>query len=166
MKFITFVRHAKSSWKDRTIPDMSRPLNQRGRSNVPEMGGRLEYRRIKVEHLYTSPALRATETAVLLATTLRFPKECIEHVSGLYSFNYEDLLLWLRSLPRGQDNIVVVAHNPAITDLVNFLALSDLENIPTCGIVHMKADIDCWSELGAGTAVIDFHIYPRQIDLG
>ena len=30
MKTLTLVRHAKSSWKDRTLRDRDRPLNKRG----------------------------------------------------------------------------------------------------------------------------------------
>ena len=166
MKFLTVIRHAKSSWKDRRIADMSRPLNKRGRSNAPEMGARLDYRGIRFVNFYTSPALRATETAVMLADPLKFSKKAIISEPALYTFNYEELLHWLRYLDDDIANLAFVGHNPAITDLVNFLALSDLENIPTCGIVHMQLDIACWSELGAGNGHIDFIIYPKQVDLG
>ncbi|MFQ5609583.1 MAG: histidine phosphatase family protein, partial [Woeseiaceae bacterium] len=40
MKTLTIVRHAKSSWKDRTLSDRERPLNQRGERDAPIMGQR------------------------------------------------------------------------------------------------------------------------------
>ena len=31
MKTLFLLRHAKSSWKDETLPDFERPLNRRGK---------------------------------------------------------------------------------------------------------------------------------------
>ena len=38
MKLLTLIRHAKSDWRDCSVPDIKRPLNPRGLNDAPLMG--------------------------------------------------------------------------------------------------------------------------------
>ena len=74
MKRLTLLRHAKSSWKDLSLPDAMRPLNKRGkRSDAPEMGLALRPALTPtVDYLIVaSPAKRALSTARLFAEDRR-----------------------------------------------------------------------------------------------
>jgi phosphohistidine phosphatase len=42
---------------------------------------------------------------------------------------------------------MVVGHNPDLTALVNILSRSDLENVPTCGVVELAYDVESWMEI-------------------
>ena len=46
MKRLTIIRHAKSSWKDTSLPNVLRPLNKRGKRDAPVMDERLARREI------------------------------------------------------------------------------------------------------------------------
>jgi phosphohistidine phosphatase len=162
MKTITLVRHAKSSWKDRSLQDLDRPLNRRGLTNAVMMAERLLARGAVPTKLYSSPATRARETAALFSGVFGLSTDTIESIPTLYTFNYEDLLGWMRSLGRDDDNLQLVCHNPAITDLVNFLTLSHIEKIPTCGVAVLQLNISCWQQLGAGVATMVFYDYPKN----
>ena len=162
MKTITFIRHAKSSWKDPTLEDISRPLNRRGRANAPEMGMRLFYRDIGFDQIYTSPAQRACETVEMLTAPMGYPAEDVEVVPAFYTSNYEDILFWLRGLDSQADKLALVAHNPAITDIVNFMTLSNYKKIPTCGVVCLKVNVVNWADVGAGTAEVSLYMSPKQ----
>ncbi len=161
MNSLTLIRHAKSSWKDDGLPDMERPLNKRGFRNAPMMGARLRLRGVVFDRLYTSPALRARTTARLIATELGLDPAKIEIAPSLYTFNYEDLLGWVRSMDDVGEHIALVCHNPAITDFANFLALSDIENVPTCGIVTLSFAESGGDHIGAGSANLDDFCYPK-----
>ena len=41
MKTVLLMRHAKSSWNDHKLPDMDRPLNKRGKKDLPLIGSLL-----------------------------------------------------------------------------------------------------------------------------
>ncbi|MEZ5528519.1 MAG: histidine phosphatase family protein [Porticoccaceae bacterium] len=163
MKTIALVRHAKSSWKDATLPDMDRPLNRRGRVDAPEMGRRLQAQPFIFRKVYSSPAVRATETADWLMPSLGLKAEQQQPTPALYTFNYEEILGWLRSLEAVCDHFVVICHNPAITDLVNFLTLSQISKIPTCGIAILQLNIRSWGNLGAGTAELMYLDFPKSV---
>ena len=162
MKYIALIRHAKSSRKDVALQDLDRPLNHRGELNAPIMGGRLNDQQVVWSRVFCSPALRARQTATFLAPAVGLSDKDIEVVPSLYTFNYEELLYWLSTLERHEDGLLVVCHNPAITDLVNFLALSDLEKIPTCGVALLKINVLNWGRIGAGMGEMTYYDYPKN----
>ena len=162
MKTITLIRHGKSSWKNPELQDLDRPMNRRGRHNSVTMGERLSLKELVLTTMYCSPAVRATETAMLVAEAIGLPMNSIQITPLLYTFNYEELLGWMKSLEQNDDDLSVVCHNPAITDLVNFLALSNLEKIPTCGVVVLQLNVSRWDRLGAGIAEISYYDYPKN----
>lgn len=164
MKMITLIRHAKSSWKEPMLQDMDRPLNRRGQANAVMMGERL-YSILKNNRptkIYSSPAVRAEETSHLMSDSLRVSAGAIELISALYTFNYEELLEWVRGLNRDEDNVFLVCHNPAITDLFNFLTLSNLEKIPTSGIAVLELGVVDWCQAGAGMARVKHYDFPKN----
>ena len=60
------------------------------------------------------------------------------------------------------ESILVVGHNPQVTELVNMLTEEHISKIPTVGVVAMNFDIEEWSELEEAQGEIDFFIYPKQ----
>ena len=84
VKQLILVRHAKSDWGDPALGDHERPLNKRGQRNAPEMGERLVEREVRPDRIYTSSALRARTTAMVIAGVLDYPAENIEQVEDLY----------------------------------------------------------------------------------
>ena len=78
MKTLILVRHAKSSWKDPTLPDLKRPLNKRGKKNAPEMGKRMQKRGLVPDLFISSPAKRAMVTAKTLAEEVGYKISKIE----------------------------------------------------------------------------------------
>jgi phosphohistidine phosphatase len=163
MKTMTLIRHAKSSWKEPMLQDMDRPLNKRGQANAVMMGERLRRHQYMPEKIYSSPAVRAEETAHLFEEVLKTRvRNIVELAPAINTFNYEDLLDWIRLLDQGENNFFMVCHNPAITDLFNFLTLSHIEKIPTCGVAVLELHITNWSQLGAGKAWVKFYDFPKS----
>ncbi|MCA9071607.1 MAG: histidine phosphatase family protein, partial [Planctomycetaceae bacterium] len=95
MKTLFLMRHAKSSWKDESLPDHDRPLNKRGKRDAPRMGQLLLEQGVHPDRWLSSTALRARRTAELLAETLQFAGE-IEFRSELYHAEPEQFLSVIR----------------------------------------------------------------------
>jgi len=164
MKYLTLIRHAKSSWKDFSLPDNARPLNRRGKKDAPRMGKRLKYAKISFDHIYASPAKRAYKTAKLIAREINYPEENITLELSLYGSTSAYLLSYLRQLDDTLNHVAIVAHNPGLTDLVNALSGENIFNVPTCGIVTLKLEVDHWQELGPGCGGISRFDYPKKED--
>lgn len=162
MKQLVLIRHGKSSWKDPALSDLMRPLKKRGERNAKDMSRRLSALGLSVEKAYASPARRVAQTLEIMTAETGFARGVTETVPELYTFSYEDILLFLKKLDDQLKCVAIAGHNPAITDLVNFLSLEEIANIPTCGIAVLHLDIEKWGKLRAGGAELRHYDYPKN----
>lgn len=163
MKTLFLVRHAKSSWDDADLNDVDRPLNKRGKIDAPKMGKHLSAAGARPELITSSPAVRALKTARKIADELGFKKSDVVVNERLYAFGASDVLDVIRSLDDDLDTVMLVGHNPAITGLVNELARSNIDNVPTCGVAEIKFKTGSWADVDAGTGELVTFDYPRKL---
>ncbi|MDT8441912.1 MAG: histidine phosphatase family protein [Desulfuromonadales bacterium] len=163
MKQLILLRHAKSSWKDPTLDDFDRPLNKRGEAAAPVMGRRLAARRLRPEQIVCSPARRTRMTAERVAAALGVPATAIEDRPELYAADLATLLACLRRLDDTWSTILLVGHNPGLTELANTLAPCRIDNIVTCGVVALGLPLTRWAELTPGCGRLLFYDDPKRI---
>ncbi len=162
MKRLTLLRHAKSSWKDPGLDDFDRPLNQRGERDAPVMGRRLKARGARPSLILTSPAKRAQRTARLIAEAIGYPVEFLQREAELYLAEPKTILEVVAREAESFNDVFVCGHNPGMTDLANRLSGVRIDNVPTCGIVALEADIENWADLDQADCKLDFFDYPKR----
>ena len=162
MKTLILIRHAKSSWKTPGLPDRLRTLNKRGRQDAPVMGERLANRGVEVDRVISSPATRALATAEFVTEEIGFPWDDVIVDERLYHAAAFDLLRVIQDLEDHLDCVMCFGHNPGLTDLVNHLSPYYIANVPTCGVVELRFDVDTWALVGEVVpAKVDFD-YPKK----
>ncbi len=138
MKTLHLLRHAKSSWDEPYRSDRERGLNKRGRRDAPRMGRALAAE-IDPLPVLVSPARRAQLT--LAGVCDGWPAMAgLTHqtLEELYTFSADDVVDLLRECDDARDEVFLIGHNPAFTDLVNYLAGGDpLDNLPTAGYARV-----------------------------
>ena len=163
-KELLLLRHAKSSWDDTRAADRHRGLNKRGKRNAPQMGRALS-KMLDPGVVHVSPARRAQLTLGGLKDG--WPAlQGIDHVTdeALYTFSFEDLVAWISAQDDTIDRLFLIGHNPALTDLINWLCGDVvLPNLPTAGFVRLILDIDRWADLAEGRGVLDISLFPREL---
>jgi len=163
MKRLTLVRHAKSSWKNAGLADIDRPLNGRGKRDAPRMGGLLAEAGIVPDIILASPARRARKTATLLAAAIPGAKERILFDPALYEASAAVLLERVRSFDESWQHVMLVGHNPGLTDFANLLATADVDNLPTCGTLVIDLDIGSWGTAGPACGHRVFYVTPQEL---
>ncbi len=162
MKNIFIVRHAKSE-KKLGGTDFERPLNKKGESDALMMSKRLLDSKIKVDALISSPALRTKKTAILFSETLEIPVTDIIFNAALYDARAE---LFYKVIADCADNFTAIAifsHNPGVSDFVNSLNTEvTIENMPTCSIFAIQADIANWTNFFKAKKKCLFFITPKK----
>jgi phosphohistidine phosphatase len=162
MKILTLIRHAKSSWKDPSLPDWDRPLNNRGRRDAPMMGERLAGREAYADLMISSSAVRAVMTTEAIAEEIEYPADEIVVDERLYGADEFEILQVIQGLDDAWERVMLVGHNPGLTDLVNALSPTGIDNLPTCGIVELTYDTESWALIGRIDPVaVDFD-YPKK----
>ncbi|HEY5623981.1 MAG TPA: histidine phosphatase family protein [Gammaproteobacteria bacterium] len=166
MKRLTLVRHAKSSWAEISLPDHDRILAERGIRDAPRMGKRIHARKLRPSLIISSAAVRAMRTAVYLAEALKYPKEFLQSEERLYLASAQQILDIVCSQEDNFSDLMVVGHNPGMTDLVNqLLPGMKLPNLSTCGVVAMDFDTDAWADLASSKASLVFYDFPKNPEL-
>ena len=150
MKYLTIVRHAKSSW-DAPLTDKDRPLSKRGISDAHLMAGNIDGYLPKSFVMWSSTAQRAKNTAHIFAESLSVPEETIIFKDDLYTFEEKKLENVIKSCDNQFDNLILFGHNGAITNFVNIFGNLPIDNVPTAGFVSLSFDSDSWEDISRGT---------------
>lgn len=161
MKTLYVIRHAKSSWDNPLLADFDRPLNARGERDAPRMGKRLKEKDITPDLIISSPAKRALTTCIIISKILSCPESLIKTEQRLYHADEETILNILQGLPDYADTVMLYGHNPGLTDFVNELFNTSIANVPTCGVVCGKIDVDKWKDVTWGGGDLVFFDYPK-----
>lgn len=164
MKTLYLLRHAKSSWDDPELKDFERPLSDRGIADVPVMAGRFKTAHSDLDCMICSPAIRAKSTARLFAKQIGFPRDDIISNLELYFAGANMFLKAASLVDETCESAMLVGHNPAITDFVNSMAESDIDNIPTSGLVELSLAIENWADIQLGEATMVNFDYPKKFD--
>lgn len=162
MKTITLLRHAKSSWEMPGLADKDRPLNERGFRDAPEMAVRLQEAAIRPSLILSSPAVRAWETAKVVAQQIGYPLEFLQREADLYLASRRKLIEVIGRQDNGFNSMLVVAHNPGLTDLANYLVAGLTDNLPTSGIVSINLASDEWDLRQTGDNELLVYDYPKK----
>ncbi|MEP7238674.1 MAG: histidine phosphatase family protein [Ferruginibacter sp.] len=162
MKTLFIIRHAKS---DQSFlgNDFERPLNERGKSDATMMANRLLDKKIKIDALVSSPAVRAKKTAAAFAEILNIPQDGIILISSLYQAPSQVFYEEIGVLPKNLNSLALFSHNPGITYFVNSLKTKTrIDNMPTCGIFAVSANIELWAEFSKAQKEFLFFDYPKS----
>ena len=162
MKILTIVRHAKSSWSDTSLSDAKRPLNGRGKRDAPMMGERIHDHGIRPSLIVSSPATRAWSTAKIIAEAINYPREFLQKENSLYLASLDRILDVVVAQDNGFNNLMIVGHNPGLTDFVNFLVPGLTNNLPTAGVVSVEIEQDDWSLYERPATKLLVHDWPKK----
>lgn len=164
MKKIHLIRHAKSSWKDDSLTDIDRPLNTRGIRTCRFMARHIYNAGCCFDNVFCSPAVRAQSTIELISRLIREINIEWNTDAELYTFDSENLFKWFGSHDESISELLMIGHNPALTDFCNELSNSNISNIPTCGYVQLTIRKDChWREISEVSAELTTFLRPKAL---
>jgi phosphohistidine phosphatase len=168
MKHLYLLRHAKSSWKDTSLPDNDRPLAGRGRRAAKAIAGHLREQGIEPELVLCSTARRARETLEGIEPALGTAALCLE--DDLYAAGAPALLERLRRAPDPVESVMLIGHNPGLHDLALRLArpsplVSELAaKYPTGALATLVFSASTWQALNHGTGELVDLVRARELE--
>ena len=160
MKRLTLVRHGKSSWTE-NLRDDKRPLQKRGVTDGELVATNFKTHLKKPVKIFSSPAVRALETAKIFKRILNIHDEDFQIINALYTFNVNDLFNEIRNCDNTINNLMIFGHNPATTNLVNLLGDNYVDNIPTTGLTMFDFDVDSWEQIENGKTILS--LFPKNL---
>jgi phosphohistidine phosphatase len=108
------------------------------------MGRRLAELGVRPDIILSSPARRAYKTARILAEELGCKREDIRVDARLYAAEADVLLDVIRELGDGMKCVMLVGHNPELTELAHRFS-SGITHLPTCAVAEFAFAAGSWS---------------------
>jgi phosphohistidine phosphatase len=149
VKTLYLARHAEAG-PGRT-GDLSRPLSIKGRGDARLVAAALVGLGEIPERIYTSPALRAAETADIFRYAMRLDIGDIVESSELYEAGLDELVSFVRGFDDRLTRVMVIGHNPTLSHAANYLAPRSIEGMPAGGVLGLGFDGPAWRSIGAGS---------------
>ena len=161
-KTLHIVRHAKSSWDFENISDIDRPLKLKGIQNSYEMARRIKIRYTLPDLIITSPAIRAIHTAIIFARVFEFPLDKIIIDENLYGAEEDSIMGLIKKTDNSISSLMIVGHNPELTNFVNRFVKDTIVNIGTTGIVSIVFDVEDWKDVDQKKLVSEHFDFPKK----
>ncbi len=163
MKTLYIVRHAKSSWKNPELSDAERPLLEKGKKRTRRVIEYLIQNEVHTDLIYSSHAIRARETARIIGHAIQYPLDKIFIDRTIYFGNSESIRRLFFDLPSDASSLMIVGHNPTMTNFANMFLDKKLEWLPTSAVLALKFNASNWLNVLNTTPEILFYIYPSML---
>ena len=147
VKTLHIVRHGKALQDYRSIRDYDRPLIEKGIVNNIAIARQLHAKYTTPGLIISSFAARALHTAHIFAQEMSYPHVLVQVNENLYLDGEREIESILESLPDEIESVMIVGHNPDVTYVANTYSLQGISSIPTSGVVTIRFDVGCWSEI-------------------
>jgi phosphohistidine phosphatase len=119
-KLLFIMRHAKSDKSVIDMIDFDRPLNERGEGEPKVIAKVLNKLGVKIEKALVSSARRTVETWNLLEKKLDDPPEVVFD-KRIYNATCEDAIDALIDEADGCASLMVIGHNPSLSEMTEYL---------------------------------------------
>jgi len=152
-RVLTLIRHAEAgSAHGSRIRDCDRPLTERGRKEARELGLRLAGMGFMPDRIWCSDAERAEVSARILSSELSLSGQSIELRPSLYLAHTTAISEMIAAADSEIHSLVVVGHNPGLSELVDWLCEKNGFALATCGMARLELAIRDWGQLDEGCA--------------
>jgi phosphohistidine phosphatase len=154
---LVLLRHAKAEPPGEDL-DVERVLSDRGQADARAAGAWLAGQNLRPHLVLCSPATRTRQTWHGVATALaeadpEGPAPDVRYENGLYYGGRTETVDMLRAVPDAVATVLVVGHNPTISDVSILLRPyeedADVEGLRTCGIAVHRVERS-WSATEPG----------------
>jgi phosphohistidine phosphatase len=163
MKTLILVRHAQSDKSDPSLRDSDRPLTRHGESDASAMADRFAELGLRVDALISSPAVRALSTAEAFSKKLSLP---VKTDARIYEAGVQELLETVRSFDSLHSTVMLVGHNPGLSEFLRYLTDENYADLPTSGIAVVDIPQKSWRHTVEGTGMLNSSLNPKDERFG
>ncbi|NEM98988.1 SixA phosphatase family protein [Pontibacter burrus] len=162
-RYLYLCRHAEARDSFLLQPDFERNLTPDGVRQAHETGKWIREHYTTIDAILASPAKRAGATARILASRLYYDEEQIIYDPEIYNPKEAQLLKSISQLPESAQKVVVVSHNPALTQLARSLVNRNLPYLEPGQVYAITAILPQWQDIFITEAsLLDTH-QPQRI---
>lgn len=153
-RHILICRHAEADDPYPLQPDFERELTKEGIHQAHLTGQWLRDNFKKVDTILASPSNRTRATAIIVAGRLYFDANDITYDPGLYNPRESQLLNALGRLNDEIKQVLIVSHNPGVTQLSRTLTGRHITYLNPACVIAIAINLPKWEEVYITTGSI------------
>ncbi len=149
MRELILMRHGEAAPLVKAGTDFTRPLTAPGSAAAAVAALQIAQRHGAPDYLLCSPAVRTTDTAAALRTALRLDAVPLHSDARIYLASPGQLLQVIAECPDAARRVLLIAHNPAVSQLAATLQPGSGRARPlaTAEFRHFVLPVAHWQEL-------------------
>ncbi|MEY3344147.1 MAG: hypothetical protein RL090_1831 [Bacteroidota bacterium] len=151
-KHLYILRHAKAEKGWPGLPDIDRPLHPIGVEETNRIARMFSSSTPPPELVICSPAVRTFSTALITCRVIGYEASSIRLDGRIYEARLSDLFRVLADVEDHVKSVLMVGHNPSVTDLVNTFS-NNVNHMKTGSLFGFGFDCPSWSEIEFSDAV-------------
>lgn len=156
MKTLYIIRHAKTHQREQ---DFERKLSPLGIERINKLGHYLKTNNCKTDILFTSDAIRAIQTAKIIAGYIDYTEDKIIATEQLYMNGQEEYFNVILAQENATvNNIMIVGHNPDVTNIVHFFIPDFISYAQTGACFCFDFKTDDWTNIFTAEREIRFYV--------
>ncbi|MDD2563151.1 MAG: histidine phosphatase family protein [Salinivirgaceae bacterium] len=162
MKTVILFRHGNAENTDYETCDFDRNLTNRGKDDSLMMAQELRKRNTIPQFIIHSGANRAAQTAEIIRAELNVEHPC-RIIPWLYtSYTTSELIEVINTMNKELDCILIVGHNPSITDSAIRLCRDFRVSFPTAGNITIAFEGNSWMNVEPSKGNLVAFDYPKR----
>lgn len=159
MKRLFLVRHAKAVIGNPSILDHDRKISADGIRDIKKISYYLKNNNLNPDHIISSTSIRTLETINILNETIHGK---IYTDPLLYNAHVIDVEKIIKDMPDKYDSLMIIGHNPSMTNLINKISNINIDYLPTSGIGIVDFN-SSWKSINNNGILFDF-ICPKKLN--
>lgn len=163
MRTLILIRHAEASWGQAGMADFDRTLTSQGLLDAAMMSEHLAGAGLVVQKMMSSTAKRACMTTVYFSKALGILESDVDYQKELYLASPTKLLEKISRCDDSVSQLLVVAHNPGISELIEVLTHRYMQDLPACAAMAIRFDLAHWADIVSGQGEVIYDQYPQKL---
>ena len=152
IRTLLLARHASAS-TTHLKDDFNRKLSDLGLRQSDGMGAWLLQNNVSLEGVFASTSHRTKSTTQNICTSLNI-KDGIYYDPGYYQAPLRVMVEKLCQISNTLKNVLIVAHNPGVTQLLHFLCRDQATHLDPADIVQIEFNEIGWNEITQYTGIL------------
>lgn len=160
---VVLVRHGKACSLDAFDKDIDRVLIERGVNDGYLVAKKILESGIKPDVILTSPAARASHTALIFTRVMNTGTGIIKINENLYYGSASEMINEISELSEEVNTVAVFGHNPAISDLADLLTNGATNFLPTSGVAIINYEMGKWNRIKKSDPTDYYFVIPKEL---
>ena len=111
----------------------------------------------------SSTAARARQTSEIIAKKILYPVSDIQVHEDLYESSVRSMIGLVNSFDQSWANVVVVGHNPVLSDFIDYACGNTGHNMETGSVAELNVFVENWSEFSGSVSELVNYWMPANM---